>query len=360
MRREHFESLKPVCPLCRGTNSAGFPLRIAHVEKESDGHILEGVLHCTNQQCQREFPVIDGVPLLLSNVRQYVNDNILSICGRRDLSDFTESILNDCCGPNSPFDTTRQQLSGYTWDHYGDLDPKEVPSEPRPGSILTALETARQLTKGVPPGPVLDVGCSVGRSTFDLAEKSTELVLGVDLNFPMLQLASEVLRAGKVRYARRRLGVVYERREFAAHFQNSERVDFWACDATALPFPAATFSLVMNLNVLDCVHSPRESLASIANVLKPAGKTVIACPYDWSPGATAVEAWLGGHSQRSPSAGASETLLRALLTPGAHPSSINLLKLSGERDQVPWQVRLHERSTMTYKLHMVAATREQK
>lgn len=360
MRRHHFESLKPVCPLCRGSNPAGFPLEIAHVENEAKEHILEGVLHCTNQDCQREFPVIDGVPLLVGNVRQYVADNILSIYGRRDLSDFTESLLNDCCGPNSHFDAARQQVSGYTWDHYGNLDPDELPGEPRPGSILAALEAGRQLAKDVPAGPVLDVGCSVGRSTFDLAEKGSELVLGVDLNFPMVRLAAEILRGGKVRYARRRVGVVYERREFAAYFQNSQQVDFWVCDATALPFRPATFSLVMNLNLLDCVQSPRELLMSIAKVLKPGGKTVVACPYDWSPGATTVEAWLGGHSQRSPAGGASEAVLRALLTPGAHPGSINLLKLTGECDQVPWHVRLHERSTMSYKLHMVAAMREQK
>ena len=93
-------------------------------------------------------------------------------------------------------------------------------------------------------------------------------------------------------------------------------------------------------------------------MLRPGGKTVIACPYDWSPHATAVEAWLGGHSQRSPMEGACESVLRTLLTPGAHPGSINSLKLSGERDQLPWHVRLHERSTMTYQLHMVAATRQ--
>ncbi|MEO7086450.1 MAG: methyltransferase domain-containing protein [Gemmatimonadaceae bacterium] len=357
MRREHFETLAPVCPVCRGLNATEFPLRLAHIEREADGHIIEGALHCSNADCQREFPILDGIPIIVANIRQYVSENISAIYARRDVSDFAETILGDCCGPNSPFDATRQHLSSYTWDHYGDLDPRETSTDPRPGSMRSALRAAREIAGELPPGPILDVGCSVGRSTFDLAEGTDELVLGIDLHFPMLRLAAEALRGGVVRYSRRSVGVVYHRREFPVHFAGADRVDFWACDATALPFPAATFSFAPNMNVLDCLHAPHDFLVSLANVLKPGGKTVIACPYDWSPNATAVEAWLGGHSQRSPVEGSSETVLRTLLTPGAHQSSINALKLSGERDGIPWHVRLHDRSTMTYKLDMVAATR---
>ena len=209
----------------------------------------------------------------------------------------------------------------------------------------------------MPPGPIIDVGCAVGRGSFALAERTQELVLGMDLNFAMLRFASEVLRHGKVSYARRRVGLVYDRREFPARFANQENVDFWACDAAALPFPAQTFSLAVSMNALDCVYAPRDLLASLAHVLKENGKAVVACPYDWSAAATPLEAWLGGHSQRSPVAGSPETILRMLLTPGAHSSSIPSLKLSAERDNLPWQVRLHDRSTMTYKLHLVVATK---
>ena len=361
MRRLHFESIKPVCPVCRGQSESGFALRLTRVERESNGHILEGVLVCSNANCQHEFPIVDGIPILLANVRQYIADNILSISARQDLSHFIETLLGDGCGPNSLFDTTRQHLSSYAWDHYGDLDPQEKTEtgDPTLGSILATLEAARQLSRPWPSGPILDVGCSVGRSTFDLAEKSDEIVLGLDLNYPMLRLASEILRNGVVRYPRRRVGLVYERREFPVRLGNTERVDFWAADASAMPFPSGTFSFATGLNVLDCLQAPREFLVSLARVLRPGGKAVIACPYDWSPHATAVESWLGGHSQRSPMEGSCEAVLRALLTPGAHPGSINTLAITAERDSLPWQVRLHDRSTMAYKLHMVVAERGQ-
>jgi len=160
-----------------------------------------------------------------------------------------------------------------------------------------------------------------------------------------------------VRYPRRRVGLVYDRREFPARFANQDNVDFWACDVTALPFPAGTFSLAASMNILDSVHSPHEMLVSIARVLRPGGKLVLSCPYDWSSGVTPLEAWLGGHSQRSPAAGSSEASLRSLLTPGTHPGSINTLTLTAEKDQIRWHVRLHDRSTMTYSSHLIAAIR---
>ena len=357
MRRRHFELLHPICPVCRAAHNIDSALRIAHVAREEDGHIVEGTLHCTNKDCIREFPIVDGVPLIVANIRQYVSDNVFPIYGRRDLSETLESMLGDCCGPGSSVDQTRQQLSSYAWDHYGDLDPSETNGEPRPGATAKTVEVGCQVANPVPPGPIIDVGCSVGRGSFALGERAKELVLGVDLNFAMIRMASDILRQGKVRYARRRVGLVYDRREFPARFANQENVDFWACDAAALPFPAETFSLAVSMNALDCVYDPRELLASLARVLKEGGKAVVACPYDWSGTVTAMEAWLGGHSQRSPVEGSCETILRTLLTPGAHASSIAGLKLIAERDNLPWHVRLHDRSTMTYKLHMVVAAK---
>ena len=208
-----------------------------------------------------------------------------------------EGLLGDCCGPGSSYDTTRQHLSTYAWDHYGDLDRKR-PGEPRPGSVLRVLERGLELAGDLPAGPILDLGCAVGRSSFALAGDSDRLVLGVDLSFPMLRLASEALRRGRVRYPRRRVGVVYDAREIPVSFPRMEAVDFWAVDAIDLPFNEGTFAAVVALNVLDCVASPHDLLASLPRLLEPGGKAILSTPYDWSPRATPIEAWLGGHSQR--------------------------------------------------------------
>jgi SAM-dependent methyltransferase/uncharacterized protein YbaR (Trm112 family) len=358
VRRLHFDALRPVCPVCRSQDGGAHSLRLAQVAAESADHVLEGVLNCSNPSCLHEYPIIDGIPIVVPNVRRFVADQILAIEARRDLGPVVESLIGDCCGPSSTIETTRQHLSTYAWGHYADLDPTEklavTDDAPRFSSLLAH---ARDLLENPPPGHVIDVGCSVGRGTFELASTAGGLVLGVDLNFAMLRLASEALHRGTLTYPRRRVGLVYDRRTIPVAFPGAARVDFWACDALALPFSDATFAAAVSMNLLDCVSDPHGLLVEFKRILRPGARAVLACPYDWSPSATAPEAWLGGHSQRSTFAGASESILRALLTPGAHPSAIEGLELTAERDGVTWTVRLHDRSTVNYRLHMVGLQR---
>jgi SAM-dependent methyltransferase/uncharacterized protein YbaR (Trm112 family) len=355
MRRRHLEELRPFCPVCKSTRQVEPPLALAVVLREEGGHIVEGALRCPAEACQREYPILDGIPLLLANLRAWAAGAIDQINAREDLSAATESLLGDCCGPGSAFDATRQHLSTYAWDHYGELDPEEAAGSPAPGSIIGLLARSLAVAGLLPKGPILDVGCAVGRTTFELAGRTGALVLGVDLGYAMLRLAARALREGRVRYPRRRVGLVYDRRDFPVSFAAAENVDFWACDALALPFPAGSFGTVAALNVLDCVQAPHDLLASIPRLLVPGGKTILSTPYDWSPSATPVEAWLGGHSQRGPGAGASEPVLRALLTPGAHPAAIAGLEILGEDLDIPWSVRLHDRAAICYRVHGLAA-----
>lgn len=356
MRRRHLEALRPVCLVCRTASGGENPLFLADVRREVGDHVVEGTLRCPSSSCQREYPILDGIPLLISNLRAYVAGAIDQINAREDLDATTESLLGDCCGPGSSYDATRQHLSTYAWDHYGDLDPEEkgAPGNHCPGSVRSVLHRGLELAGEIPEGPILDLGCAVGRTTFELAQTGRPVV-GVDLGYAMLRLAARTLRQRRVRYPRRRVGLVYDRRDFVFQYLVNEKdLDFWACDALALPFPPGTFAAVVGLNVLDCVQSPHDLLAALPRLLAPGGKAILSTPYDWSPAATPVEAWLGGHSQRGETAGASEPVLRALLTPGAHPASIEGLRIVAE-SSVPWRVRLHERAVMEYRVDLVVA-----
>jgi len=382
MRRRHFEALRPLCPVCRADGGRDSPLRLVRVltEEGEPGeqggeHVVEGLIQCSHAGCLREYPVIDGVPLLVPRIRAWLEANALQVLARDDLTAETESLLGDALGPGSAFEVLRQQVASYAWDHWADRDPEETAADPTlaaprtdaapsadraPGAAVRLLDRGLDLVRegASPAGPVLDLGCAVGRTTFELAERRPdELVLGVDLHFAMLRLAARVLRAGVARWDRRRVGLVYDRRQMEVELPQRENVDFWACDATALPFPEGTFGLAASLNVLDCVASPRDALGSLAQVLRPGGRAVVATPYDWSPAATPVEAWLGGHSQRGPHRGAAEPVLRALLTPGAHPAAVEGLEILAEDDAVPWRVRLHDRGAMEYRVHLLALGR---
>lgn len=352
MRLEHFETLRPVCPTCRGNDGVAHPVRLWKVFAEADGHIIEALLECPNPACRREYPVIDGIPMLVASLRQHVEHNALGLLCRDDLGPEVESILGDCAGPNSSFDVMRQHISHYASDHYGDLD-EGLPGEERAaaGGVLRMLEAGLGLVGERPPGPVLDMGCSVGRTSFELATGTDDLVLGVDLNFSMLRVASRVLRSGRVRYGRRRVGIVYDRRDYAVDLAN-ERVDFWQCDALALPFAGQPFGLVTSLNLLDCLSSPMAHLQNFSELLAAHGRVILGTPYDWSPAATQLGGWIGGHSQRGPAGGSSEMLLRWILEGKEGFPGVGLSVVADD-PQVPWAVRLHARSTAHYRSHLM-------
>ncbi|MFQ5525111.1 MAG: methyltransferase domain-containing protein [Thermoanaerobaculia bacterium] len=361
MRRAHFEDLAPVCPVCamarRTREASGAGLEIASALREEPGHLIEGIVRCSDPSCLSEFPVIEGIPYLVSGLRGLIARDVGQILARNDLSAEMESLLGDCCGPGSQFDTTRQQLSSYGWDHWADLDPVEdrTGRGGEPGSVTRLLAEAVDRAGELPDGPVLDLGCSVGRVTFELAGRTGRKTLGVDLNTAMLRMAAGVLRHGQVRYPRRKTGLVYDAREFEVDLPGADRTDFWACDAVALPVAAASFAAIVGLNFLDSAQSPVDALTSIFRVLMPGGKALLACPYDWTPGATPVEGWIGGHSQRGEHRGSPEQILRALLTPGAHPASIDGARILADEESLPWRVRMHDRSTIEYRTHLIIA-----
>ena len=298
-----------------------------------------------------EYPIIDGIPYLVPELRSFISTSLEHTYMRHDLPGAIESLLGDCAGPGTVLDATRQYLSSYTWDHYGEFDPDDSKDS---SSLIGCLDACwSHMTIG--NGVVVDIGASVGRSTFELASRTDGLVLGIDMNIAMLRLASRVLREGRVRYPRRRVGVVYDWRDFEVSFASADRVDFWACDATVLPMCAESVGAIVGLNVLDTVRSPVHLLESADRLIAKGGSLALSAPYDWAPTATPFEGWIGGHSQRGPTGGAVEPLLRSLLTPGTHPQATRRLALAHEVSDVPWEVRLHDRSTMHYSSHAVVA-----
>lgn len=362
MRQSLFAELEPECPVCRpGAEGAGHDASAARLEwgplARVDGdHVVEGTLLCSRATCRREFPVIDGVPLGVLPLRAYVQEQWPSLLARHDLAEGTLSLVGDCCGPNSTFDVLRQQLSSYAWDHYGLADPDFADSTPRAGSAARLVERALALGGGLPPGPVLEVGTAAGGVARHLAASRAEPVLGIDLNFGFLRLAAEVLRTNRVRYARRRVGLVYDERDYPLADRPRAPLDYWAADLGALPLPAGRFGSVVALNVLDSTGEPQTFFRNLARAVRSGGKAFLACPYDWAIAATPFESWLGGHSQRGQERGASEPLVRRLATaPGADGGP--LWTIVAEEDRVSWEVRLHERSHVAYQAHLLVLER---
>jgi SAM-dependent methyltransferase/uncharacterized protein YbaR (Trm112 family) len=353
VRREHFDRLQPVCPTCRARGRAGAPLAVGEVVREEGGDIREGMLVCTARECLREHPIIDGIPIVVADIRGYVAHQLGDIRARSDLSPFLDSALGDCAGPGSELDRTRYQLSSFVRGHYGDLDRDEPGG--REGSLVALFEQAMELLSAPAGGLWLDLGCAVGRSTFELAARTGDLAIGVDLNFSALQVAERLARTGRLEFPQRRVGLVYDRRALAVDLPARDRVGFWAGDVTLLPFVADRFDGALSLNLVDCVGSPLDHLAEMGRVVRPGREVALATPYDWASTVTPVEAWIGGHSQRAEGHGSSVLEMRRILSDAA-PASVPIpLRVVRERDRWPWHVYVHERATMVYHDHILVA-----
>ena len=325
MRRTHLEAWAPHCPACTRDRGTTPPLALAPDASEQGGDVLAGTLICTDPACRAEYPIIDGIPIIMANLRQHLGERAVELLLRDDLDPAALSLLGDALGPDTWFDQIRQGVSTYVWDAYADRDPAEAEATSIPGAARRCLAALLALMPSASihsAQKILDLGCAAGRTAFEAAAAAPSgLVLGIDGNLALLRIARRAAICGEVAYGRRRIGLVYDHRRFDVALPGSDRVDFWACDATALPFAVESANLVIALNVLDCVPDPVALLHHAAALLQPGGSLLLSTPFDWAARATPAAHWIGGHSQRGPGAGSAEPLLHSLLA-GVHERGV--------------------------------------
>jgi putative 4-mercaptohistidine N1-methyltranferase len=139
----------------------------------------------------------------------------------------------------------------------------------------------------------LDLGCAVGRSTFELARTAGE-VIGIDLSQRFISVAQEIQRTGKIRFRRQEEGSFYT----VISRQIDQTIDRTRCrfevgDALRLRSDLGTFDLVLAANLIDRVNSPRALLTALRGLLNPGGYLLIASPYTWLAEFTPPQEWLG-------------------------------------------------------------------
>jgi SAM-dependent methyltransferase/uncharacterized protein YbaR (Trm112 family) len=338
----HFERLSPVCPLCRLSRGVESPLAVGQIARQDEGEIIEGYLLCTNRSCLREHPIIDGIPVILADAPSWLANQIHYVLRRDDLSDFTMSLLGDLAGQSSALDRDRGNNGIYAHAHW---------AQDQPG-YLSLFRAAMQLLTRPPTGVWLDIGCSLGRGSFELAKLSGDLVVGLDLNFSMLRMAQKIRRSNRVEYHSRRVGLVFDSHDYPLPDYPAHQVGFWCADVSILPFPGGTFAGALCMNMLDCVPSPLGLLFELGRVTLPSSESILCTPFDWAAGATEPAAWIGGHSQRStPEQGSSVAELRRFLSVNNEAGIDTGVFIEAELDNVKWRLRLNERAVTEYDVY---------
>jgi SAM-dependent methyltransferase len=129
----------------------------------------------------------------------------------------------------------------------------------------------------------LDLGCAVGRSTFELARHCEE-VLGIDFSKRFVDAASRLVESGCYEYQRTNEGNL--RTTLRANVPGDidrKRVRFEAGDAMNPRRDLGGFDVVLMANLIDRLREPARALSHLACLVKAGGQLIITSPYTWLP-----------------------------------------------------------------------------
>lgn len=143
----------------------------------------------------------------------------------------------------------------------------------------------------------LDIGCSVGRASFELA-KAFEHVDGIDFSARFIQQGYALVEQGERRYTIPTEGDLQEFKSISlaalGYSAIKHKIHFAQGDATNLKPQFTGYDLILASNLIDRLSDPRLFLNSIPKRLNKGGYLVIASPYSWDESHTPKAKWLGG------------------------------------------------------------------
>jgi putative 4-mercaptohistidine N1-methyltranferase len=192
---------------------------------------------------------------------------------------------------------TDRSLSEYLLFHYGKVE-EILPYRFGPADALDYA--VRCVTACVDPvwvpsgGRALDLGCAVGRSTFELA-RFCALSVGIDASRRFIRAAEHLRTEGWMEVPCREEGEIDARVLLRApEGVDRGRVRFEHGDAMAVRGDLAEFDVVLMANLIDRLSDPEKCLRQLDRLVAKGGQLVITSPYTWMVEYTPRDKWLGG------------------------------------------------------------------
>lgn len=230
---------------------------------------------------------------------------------------------------------TDEQLNEYLVFHYASLE-QTLPWEFGPQQAhgfhvrLAQCIDAAQLPQD---SRALDLGCAVGRTSFELSRFSSQVV-GIDFSQAFISAAEAIRQSGEIPLMLKREGqlgdAVINR---LVDGVNPGRVRFLQGDAENLPGSIGRFDAITFANVLDRLPHPRVALDNLARIANPGAQLVVCSPFTWWDEFTAAEERLGGFVHAGREVTSHDAIVAALEPEFA---------LQATRD-LPFLIREHER-----------------
>jgi len=195
--------------------------------------------------------------------------------------------------PMSNYETDKM-LSEYAEFHYGDSY-FGVANFPK-----ALADIAIDAMAGKPALKALDIGCAVGRCSFELA-RHFDQVTGIDFSARLINLGVKLAEQGAARYSivdEGELMFFHERRLEELGLEDvCDKVEFYQGDACNLKPILTGYDLVLAANLIDRLYDPALFLRTIYERINPGGILLIASPYTWLEEHTKKQDWLGGYKK---------------------------------------------------------------
>lgn len=181
-----------------------------------------------------------------------------------------------------------QLLSEYLMMHYGS-DEQLMPWQFGPSGAIgfpcrTVAHFPEQKAKRG-----LDIGCSVGRSTFELSASCDE-VIGIDYSASFVEAAEELRLNGKIDYPYKETGsLTNTARAEIPPLSCPDHIQFLCADAMDLPENLGQFDRVHAANLICRLSMPTKFLDRLPTLVSAGGYLLLATPCTWMENFTPPE-----------------------------------------------------------------------
>nr|CAB3262498.1 uncharacterized protein LOC100180046 [Phallusia mammillata] len=149
------------------------------------------------------------------------------------------------------------------------------------------------------PSRALDIGCAVGRASFELAREFQE-VIGIDYSHGFVKTCDVLKQAGSMEYEAPVEGDLTEKHTAVVPSDiDRTRCHFQTGDACNLPLNLGKFGCVLAANLICRLPSPTDFLLRLGNLVETGGICVITSPYTFMDTFTPKNKWLGGYVDKN-------------------------------------------------------------
>lgn len=157
----------------------------------------------------------------------------------------------------------------------------------------------------------LDLGCAIGRASFELA-KEFDFVNGIDFSARFIKNAIALQELGTLSFKVPTEGELYEVKSISlkdfALDETAKKVEFFQGDACNLKGLFSSYDLILANNLIDRLYNPKKFLEEVHEKLNAKGILILASPYTWLEEFTNKEEWLGGYKKNGKEVSTFETV----------------------------------------------------